>query len=107
MSRSFHAHRFSPITRAPEVRPTLDAVVRAYRPRLLAAARRHLRRYAQCPDEVVQDVCLSVLEGHITLAADPSRAFERLLTEIIVRCRTLRRIEARRAEHRPTPETTD
>lgn len=73
-----------------ETRAVLDAVLRAHRWQLVKTAHRHIRRRSDAED-VVQDVCLDVLEGRIALSQDPDEALDDLQHEVAERCRADRR----------------
>jgi len=70
----------------PEARVVLDAVIRAHRRQLVCTARQHLGKRRQDADDLVQEICLDVLEGHLALPRDPSAALDELLREIVARC---------------------
>jgi hypothetical protein len=72
---------------APDPRVVLDAVIRAHRWQLVAAARHHLRNRRMDAEDVVQDVCLEALEGQIALSTDPTEAYADLLREVVARCK--------------------
>jgi DNA-directed RNA polymerase specialized sigma24 family protein len=71
-----------------QTRVVLEAVIRAHRWQLVAVARQHLgndRRYAE---DLVQDLCVDVLEGHLPLPGDPTEALVALLREVVERAAT-------------------
>ncbi len=72
------------LTTAPtlDVRVILDAVIRTHRPLLLQTARDLLRSRRHRADDVVQDVCLAVLEGAIELSVDPRTALLDMLRAV-------------------------
>jgi DNA-directed RNA polymerase specialized sigma24 family protein len=64
---------------APEhVRPVLDAVIRGHRGLFVQTAEQLLEDLAQDAEDIVQDVCLAVLEGDLAISPDPVRAFDQL-----------------------------
>jgi len=71
-----------------DVRATLDAVLRSHRWKLVAVAKRHLRgtRARHNAEDVVQDVCVGLLEGALALSSDPSEALRELEEEIVTYC---------------------
>jgi hypothetical protein len=70
----------------PDVRPVLDAVIRAHRPQLVTLARQHLRSCRTTPDDVVQTVCLHALLGRFELSLDPVKALEDMKRAVVARC---------------------
>ena len=60
------------------VRPVLDAVVRAHRGLLVQTAEQLLEKLAQDAEDIVQDVCLAVLEGDLAISPDAVQAFDDL-----------------------------
>ena len=60
------------------VRPVLDAVVRGHRGLLVQTAEQLLEHLAQDAEDIVQDVCLAVLEGDLAISPDPVQAFDDL-----------------------------
>jgi DNA-directed RNA polymerase specialized sigma24 family protein len=67
----------SNLSAAPaHARPVLDAVIRAHRGRLVQTAEQLLEHPAQDAEDVVQDVCLAVLEGDLAISPDPVQAFD-------------------------------
>ncbi len=69
---------------ATDPRAVLEAVIRTHRWQLVATARKHLRDEEQAED-LVQDLCVEVLEGQLSLPADPTEALVALLLEITER----------------------
>lgn len=67
---------------APSVRVVLDAVVRAHRPLLVQVARDHLGPRGQDAEDIVEDVCLAVLEGTVPLSPAPAVALLDLMTAV-------------------------
>jgi hypothetical protein len=67
-------------------RIVLEAVLRSHRWQLVSVARHHLGNERRLAEDVVQDLCLEVLEGHLVLSSDPTEALDELLREIIERC---------------------
>ena len=68
-----------------EVRVILDAVVRSSRPLLIQIAREHLEGRRQNAEDLVQDVCLAVLEGTVVLSSDPRAALLDMLRAVAAR----------------------
>ena len=64
-----------------DARAALDAVIRAHRWQLVIAAKNRLRNDAHAED-LVQNLCVEVLEGQLPLPADPTEALVALLLEI-------------------------
>jgi DNA-directed RNA polymerase specialized sigma24 family protein len=99
MSRSRHhfqaLHLQLDVLETSDVRPTLASVIRTFRPRLRAEAKRQLgAQRIEHADDIVQEVCLAVLERRYTLAPDLQDAFRQMLGEILRRCRVERRLRA-------------
>ena len=70
-----------------QARVLLDLVLRAHRWELVAAARRHLgKRHRDDAEDVVQDICLDVIEGRLALSADRDAALDDLMREVVERC---------------------
>jgi hypothetical protein len=69
-----------------QLRAVLEAVIRGHRWQLVAAARRHLRGDCGYAEDLVQDLCVDTLRGHLPLPADPTEALVALLREVIERC---------------------
>jgi hypothetical protein len=67
-------------------RIVLEAVLRSHRWQLVSVARQHLGNERHLAEDVVQDLGLEVLEGHLVLSSDPTEALDELLREIIDRC---------------------
>ena len=67
------------------MRIILDALIRAHRPELVAAARRRGKTRHDAED-LVQDLCLQVLEGELVLPVTVPAALDLLLAEIGLRC---------------------
>ena len=63
----------------------LDVVIRAHRDQLVLTARQLLGNYRQDADDIVQDVCLDVLEGRLDIGEDPSQALEDLRAAVAAR----------------------
>jgi DNA-directed RNA polymerase specialized sigma24 family protein len=76
MNRSSQSAAAVVITPVPaaHVRVVLDAIVRAHRPLLVRTAAEHLGTQRQHAEDIVQDVCLAVLEGQVELSPDPRAA---------------------------------
>ncbi len=68
-------------------RRMLEAVIRAHRWQLVATARQHLRNRPHDAEDIVQDVCVDVLEGHLELRMDPEGAYADMLGAVIDRCK--------------------
>jgi DNA-directed RNA polymerase specialized sigma24 family protein len=73
---ALHAHDQSPTP--AHVRPVLDAIVRAHRGVLVQTAAELLEHLAQDAEDIVQDACLAVLEGDLSISPDPVQAFDDL-----------------------------
>lgn len=71
--------------------PVLDAVVRAHRDRLVRTAEQLLEDLAQDAEDIVQDACLAVLEGDVTISPDPAQAFDDLHATVARRALAHRR----------------
>ena len=56
----------------------LDVVIRAHRDQFVQTARQLLGNQRQDAEDIVQDVCLDVLEGNLDIGEDPSQAFDDL-----------------------------
>jgi hypothetical protein len=69
------------------IRVTLESVIRAHRGQLVSTARQHLRNRPHDAEDLVQDLCLEVLEGRLELPLDPTDALDELLREVKERCR--------------------
>jgi hypothetical protein len=69
----------------PEPRIVLEAIICAHRWQLVSAARQHLGNARYCAEDIVQDLCLEVLDGQLPLPTDPTEALVELLREVIVR----------------------
>jgi DNA-directed RNA polymerase specialized sigma24 family protein len=67
-------------------RRVLDAVIRDHRGQLIAAAHGQLGDNAREAEDLVQDLCVVVLEGQLRLPSDPADALRFLLGEILDRC---------------------
>ncbi|MGD0525540.1 MAG: hypothetical protein ABSE49_10370 [Polyangiaceae bacterium] len=67
-------------------RRVLDAVIRDHRGQLVAAAQEQLGNDAREAEDLVQDLCVVVLEGQLRLPSDPADALRFLLGEILDRC---------------------
>jgi DNA-directed RNA polymerase specialized sigma24 family protein len=67
-------------------RATLDAIVRAHRHEMVTAAGQHLGDQSMDDEDAVQDVCLAVLEGELSIPEDAELALEVLLRAIAARC---------------------
>jgi DNA-directed RNA polymerase specialized sigma24 family protein len=63
----------------------LDAVIRAHRDQLVQIARQLLGNCRQDADDIVQDVCLEVLEGDTDIGVDPAQALEDLRAAVVAR----------------------
>lgn len=68
-----------------ETRAVLETIIRTHRWQLVATAKKHLRDDEQAED-LVQDLCVEVLEGQLPLPADPTEALVALLLELAERC---------------------
>jgi hypothetical protein len=66
-------------------RLTLEAVLRTRRWQLVSAARQHLGPQRGLAEDLVQDLCLEVLEGQLLLSSNPTEALDQLLREIAER----------------------
>lgn len=67
-------------------RLTLEAVLRTHRWQLVSVARHHLGNERRLAEDLVQDLCLEVLEGQLVLSSDPTEALDQLLREVAERC---------------------
>ncbi len=75
-------------TASPGTRWMLESVLRAHRWQLVATARHHLRNGPHDAEDVVQDVCVDVLEGRTELRMDPEGAYADMLRAVIERCKS-------------------
>jgi hypothetical protein len=80
-SNRSHAVRISYAPVCDEV--LVDALVRSHRDFLVATAAHHLRSFRADAEDVVQDVCLAVMEGDVALSSDPSDALDDLVHAVI------------------------
>jgi hypothetical protein len=94
-SQSAAAVVIVPVSTA-HVRVVLDAVVRAHRPLLVRTAAEHLEHLRQDAEDIVQDVCLAVLEGQVALSPDPRTA----LLDVLKAVAGAAKEEVTRASHR-------
>ena len=69
----------------------LDAVLRPHRGLLVQTAAQHLGGRHRDPEDVVHDVVLAVLEGHLEIAQEPARALLDLLKAVAARAAGRRR----------------
>jgi DNA-directed RNA polymerase specialized sigma24 family protein len=74
-----------PLTDAQNHR-VLEAVLRAHRWQLVAAARPRLGNDRREAEDLVHDLCVEVLEGRLPLPSEPAEALRLLVGEIIDRC---------------------
>jgi hypothetical protein len=85
MSRSNRSAAASvPFTRSSRPGPIfLEALIRAHHDLLVQTARHHLGNYRSEAEDVVQDVYLSILQGHVVISADPCEALDDLLQAVV------------------------
>ncbi|HEY6460360.1 MAG TPA: hypothetical protein VIY73_09420 [Polyangiaceae bacterium] len=67
-------------------RLVLEAVIRSHRWQLVQTARHHLGNRRMDAEDVVQDLCVDVLQGSLVLSSDPTEALDDLLREVRERC---------------------
>ena len=67
-------------------RLTLEAVLHNHRRQLVSVARQHLGNQRTLAEDLVQDLCLEVLEGQLVLSSNASEALDQLLREVAERC---------------------
>jgi DNA-directed RNA polymerase specialized sigma24 family protein len=65
---------------------TLVHIISAYRELLVTTAEQRCGSLSDAED-IVQDVCLDALEGHLDISTDPSRALDDLLRAVTSRRR--------------------
>jgi len=89
MSHSTHSSAALVLSPAstPGLRVVLDAVVRTNRALLVQTARAHLPGRHHLAEDVVQDVCLAVLEGAVPLSSDPKVALLDMLGAVAAMAR--------------------
>jgi hypothetical protein len=75
-----------PAPATPQQRLVLEAVIRSHRWQLVQTAGHHLGNRRMDAEDVVQDICLDVLEGWLALSSDPTDALVDLLREVRERC---------------------
>ncbi|HEY3821357.1 MAG TPA: hypothetical protein VGL81_29525 [Polyangiaceae bacterium] len=90
-----HVKLVPPLAETPDVDidvyVTLDEVMRRYRWQLVGTARFYLgqnkNRSESDAEDLVQDLCVEVLEGELALSLDPLNALEDLQRALIERCK--------------------
>lgn len=68
-----------------EQHAAIDALIHGHRDALVAVARNTPRGRRDDPEDIVQDVCLAVLDGELRLSRNPERALDQLFDAVCAR----------------------